>query len=88
MHMKEIAQQAKEQLAELTGLEPVTVLDTFKNDGGWHVSVEMVELPRRIPQSLELVGTYEVHLDEKGEMLSFKRVALRRREATEPTRVA
>ncbi|MDP2726545.1 MAG: gas vesicle protein GvpO [Dehalococcoidia bacterium] len=68
----ELAERAKEQLTTVTGLKPVLVSATFKNDEGWHVFVDMLEL-RRIPDSTDVLGYYEVLLDDNGNMLQFKR---------------
>ena len=67
----EIAQQAKEELTGLTGLEPDTVSGMRHDDEGWHVMVEMIEL-RRIPPSSDVLDSYEVLLDDDGEILSYQ----------------
>ncbi|OGO05770.1 MAG: hypothetical protein A2Y73_07350 [Chloroflexi bacterium RBG_13_56_8] len=68
----EIVQRAKEQLVPLTGLEPATVSSLMKVEDGWHVNVEMIEL-RRIPDSSDVLATYEVIVDDQGELLSYRR---------------
>lgn len=70
----EIAQQARRQLTEITGLEPETVtsLEQYE-DATWRVRVELLEL-ERIPQSDDVIGTYEVDLDQSGELLSYRRI--------------
>ena len=69
----EIAQQAKEELTGLTGLEPDTVSGMRHDDEGWHVMVEMIDL-RRIPPSSDVLDSYDVLLDDDGEILSYERV--------------
>lgn len=72
MEMREILELAKRQLADSTGLEPLTVTRGFRDEEGWHVGVEMVELSR-IPHIADVLGDYEVLLAEDGQMLRFQR---------------
>jgi hypothetical protein len=69
----EIARIAKEELTGLMGLEPDTVSGMHHDDEGWHVTVEMIEL-RRIPPSSDVLDSYDVLLDDDGEILSYERV--------------
>lgn len=69
----EIARQAKEQLAQLTGLKADTVSELAKGEEGWCVAVELVEM-KRIPESSDMLASYEALLDEKGTLISYKRV--------------
>lgn len=68
----EIAQQAKEQLAQLTGLKPETVSALIKAEDGWHVTVDLIEL-KRIPEATDVLGSYEVVLDDAGNMIRYQR---------------
>ena len=69
----QIAKRAREELAEMTGLEPegVTSLEQAE-DGSWQVTVELLELSR-IPETDDMLGSYEVELDEDGEVIAYKR---------------
>jgi hypothetical protein len=78
MNMKELAERAKSQLAEVTGLEPVTVTGTFKDEQGCHVAVDMLEMSR-IPPATDVLGDYEVLVDEDGNMMKFERKRTRLR---------
>jgi len=78
MDMKELAERAKSQLAEVTGLKPVTVTGTYKDEQGWHVAVDMLEMSR-IPTATDVLGDYEVLTDENGNMLKFERKRTRLR---------
>ena len=83
----EIVQLAKQELAGLTGLEPDTVSGLRHDSEGWHVTVELVDL-RRIPPSSDVLDSYEVLLDEDGEILSYERVRrYTRGEVMEPVSV-
>ncbi|MCJ7620594.1 MAG: gas vesicle protein [Anaerolineae bacterium] len=69
----EIAQRAKEQLAQLTGLTVDTVSGFDKRDEGWRVTVELVEL-KRIPDATDVLATYETVLDDEGNVLNYQRI--------------
>ena len=68
----EMAQRAKEQLAQLTGLKPDTVSSLSKDEEGWHVAVEMIEL-KRIPEATDVLASYEALLDDEGNLLRYQR---------------
>ncbi len=72
MTFVELAESARSQLTVVTGLKPVAISATFKDDQGWHVLMDMLEM-KRIPDSTDVLGYYEVLLDEDGNMLKFKR---------------
>lgn len=69
----QIVQQAKEQLGMMTGLEPDTVSSLGKDAEGWHVTIEMVEM-ERIPNSNDVLATYDTLLDAEGNLVSYQRV--------------
>ena len=68
----EVAQRAKEQLSQLTGLRSDTVSSLRKEADGWHVTVELIEM-RRIPDSTDVLGSYSVLLDDEGSLVSYQR---------------
>ena|SRR5947209_5126641 len=68
----ELAQTARSQLAALTGRAPESVLALRKDEDGWKVTVEIVEL-RRVPSSTDLLGCYVVTLDDDGELVGYER---------------
>ena len=80
----EIAQIAKETLAELTGLTPDTVSGMTKDEEGWHVNVDLIQL-KRIPEGTDVVAVYETVMDDEGEMIRYERVrAYQRSQTFEP----
>ena len=78
MDMRELAEQAKSKLAEVTGLKPITVTRAFKDEQGWHIALDMLEMSR-IPTATDVLGDYEVLLDDSGNMLRFERKRTRLR---------
>jgi len=78
MEMKDVIAQTKKQLANSTGLKPEGVSRAFRDDQGWHVGVEVLEMSR-IPTATDVLGDYEVVLDENGSMLKFERKRTRLR---------
>jgi hypothetical protein len=82
MHLLKVTELAKAQLAEATNLEPLVVSGADRDEGGWRLKVEMVEL-QRIPEAHDVIGAYEVRLNDEGEILEWQRTGLRRRNDTE-----
>jgi len=78
MEMKDVIARTKKQLANSTGLKPEGVTRAFRDDQGWHVGVEVLEMSR-IPTATDVLGDYEVVLDENGSMLRFERKRTRLR---------
>ncbi len=69
----ELARAARAQLGELTGRPAESVLGLRKDDDGWKITVEVVELSR-VPTSTDLLGCYVVTLDEDGQLTGYERV--------------
>ena len=82
MRPAELAQQAKRQVAELTGLDCGTVTGLDRNGDAWVVTVDVVEL-ERIPNTMDVIGTFEVKLSEDGEVLGLRRTGRHRRSETD-----
>ena len=73
MNGPEIAKKAKEQLFDLTGQTVDSISGLAKEDNGWVVTIEMIDL-KRIPDSADLLVSYEVHLDFYGNLLNYRRI--------------
>ncbi len=73
MSGREAVEQVRRELPGLLGHPVEAVLGMEPDDGkGWQVTVQVVELSR-IPHSTDVLGTYEVTLDNDGEVQSYKR---------------
>ena len=82
MQVMKIIEDAKAQLAAATNLEPLVVSGADHEAQGWRLTVEMVEL-QRIPEAQDVIGAYEVRLNDDGELMEWRRTGLRRRDDTE-----
>lgn len=68
----ELARTAVRTLAQLTGRRPETVLGLRKEDDGWQLLIEVVEMSR-VPNSTDVLGCYAVNLDEDGQVVGYER---------------
>jgi hypothetical protein len=69
----EIAAEARELLRSVRGVDAESVSGIGRtSSNGWKVTLEVVEL-RRIPESTDVLATYEVELDGDGRFLGFSR---------------
>ena len=74
----EVIEKARSELNSLTGLEIESTLGAAKEADGWLVNIEVVE-KHSIPDSMDILATYEARLDSDGNMLEFKRTKMRKR---------
>lgn len=82
MQLMQATERAKEQLAAAINLEPHIVSGADREGECWRLEVEMIEM-HRIPEAHDLIGAYEVHLTDKGDLVDWRRTGLRRRDETE-----
>jgi hypothetical protein len=64
--------RARDELAALTGYKADSVSGFERTDEGWRLTVTAVEL-RRIPPSTDILATYEVTLNDAGDIVSYDR---------------
>jgi hypothetical protein len=78
----DVTAAAVQQLRELLGhgVESVTAVE--RDDEGWRVEVEVVEL-ERVPQTTDVMAGYQVQLDESGDLMGYRRVRRYVRGSTE-----
>ena len=74
MKPAELIRQARQSVSELTGFEAENVTGFERDGDGWVVTVEVLEL-ERVPNSMDLLGTYEIGFTDDGELNGFKRCA-------------
>lgn len=71
---RQVALRARQTIAEITDMEAETVTSIEREgDGTWKITVDLLEVSR-IPKTDDMLGSYEVELDEQGELLGYRRV--------------
>ena len=78
IHLREVIDRAMEQLQSLLGLEVSSIIGANRAEDGWRVAIELIER-KAIPDTQDLLGTYDVSLDDVGNMISYERTKIRRR---------
>jgi Gas vesicle synthesis protein GvpO len=69
----QLAQRARRELSDITGLEAESVTSLERvGDGTWKVTVELLELSR-VPETDDVLGSYEAELDDQGELVGYRR---------------
>jgi hypothetical protein len=69
---QELTEAALTTIADLTRFEPEAVTGLEWDGSSWHASVDVVEL-ERIPNTTDVLATYDVQLDDHGTLLGYKR---------------
>ena len=78
MDIKDIVENAKKSLVELTGFTAPSAIGVSKEGEMWQVIIEITEKPSAA-SNLEVLGIYEVHLDVNGNLLEYMRKEMRKR---------
>jgi hypothetical protein len=68
----EVLRAGRDAFASIFGREPESVSGVEKVDGGWRLVVEVTEL-ERIPQSTSVMASYEVRLNDQGDVEGYRR---------------
>ena len=76
------ARRACRRLERLTGHAVDGVCGVTREEDGWCVDIDVVEVAR-IPDTTSLIATYQVHVDDDGTLLGCRRVRRFRRCATD-----
>ena len=78
MATKDILEKAKKELADLTGFKSPSAIG-FKKEGNELIAtIEVIE-KESIPDGMDVLGTYEVRVDESGKIIGYERTDLRKR---------
>lgn len=81
----EILRDAREQLAELTGMTVESVSSFERTEDGWRLEIEVLEL-ERVPETMSLLASYEVLLDPEGRLTGYRRLRRYERGRADPHR--
>jgi len=78
MEPKDLIDKAKKQLADLTSFKEPAAIGLKKEKEGWIVTCEIIE-KKSIPEGMDVLGTYEIQLDTKGDLISYEKTAMRKK---------
>ena len=67
-----ILRKAREQFEELTGHSPESISALSRAGAGWEMKAEVVEL-ERVPDTMSLLASYTVTLDDSGDVVGYER---------------
>ena len=82
MNANEIVAKAREEFICL-GKKPADgITGLSKTEEGWSILLEALER-KAIPDTMDVLGLYELHLDNDGHLLSLDRKKLRKRGETQ-----
>lgn len=81
MNANGIIKKALEEFDRLGKTPGNGVTGVSKTDDGWTVLLEALER-KAIPDTMDVLGLYELHLDSEGNLLGFDRKKLRKRGQT------
>ena len=68
----DLSKAALRTVQELTGYKAEAVTGLEWRDDQWDVTVSVLELSR-VPNTTDVIGTYEVQLDERGTLRGYRR---------------
>lgn len=71
--LSRIAQHAQAELASLVGCPAEGIVGVRKDDDGWVVTVEVLELGR-VPATTDVLASYDVTVDGDGSVTGYQRV--------------
>ena len=80
-----LARRASGELAELIGRTPESIVSLDRTDDGWRVGVEVLET-RRVPDTADVLAEYEIDIDERGQLLAYRRTRRYARGRVQDTR--
>ena len=80
VNMKQLLENIKKEMVDLTSLQFSTIVGVGLDEEtkARKVTLELVER-NAIPDSMDLLGVYEVLTDDAGKIQTFRRVGMRKR---------
>jgi hypothetical protein len=82
MNAQEIVAKAQGHIANMGKRSNDGVTSLSKREDGWTVCIEALER-KAIPDTMDILGLYEITLNNEGDLLSLERKKLRKRGNTE-----
>jgi len=82
MNANQVVEKARKEFIGL-GKKPADgVTGLSKTDGGWTILLEALER-KAIPDTMDVLGLYELRMDDEGNLLGLDRKKLRKRGETQ-----
>lgn len=81
MKADEIVKRAQQEFSKLRKMPLEGAIGLSKSEEGWVILLEALER-KAIPDSMDVLGIYEVRLDNEGNLLGLERKKLRKRDDT------
>ncbi|MEW6228413.1 MAG: gas vesicle protein GvpO [Bacillota bacterium] len=81
MKPSETIRKVQEEFTLITKLPVHGIVGLSRDDGTWVVSLEALER-RAIPDTMDILGLYEVRMSDDGELQGLERKKLRKRGET------
>ncbi|MFC1937290.1 gas vesicle protein GvpO [Chloroflexota bacterium] len=78
MNANEVVKEAQEEFVRLGKTPANGVTSLTKTEEGWIVLLEALER-KAIPDTMDVLGLYELRLDDGGNLVGFDRKRLRKR---------
>ena len=82
MNANEVIKKAREEFVGLGKTPANGITGLSKTEEGWTILLEALER-KAIPDTMDVLGLYEVRLDSEGTLLGFERKRLRKRGETQ-----
>lgn len=76
--IKKISKKSLDVVKELLNKKPESTISVAKEGKEWKVVVEALER-KSVPDTQDILGRYALRLNDNGELLDYKQIALRRR---------
>jgi len=73
LSLRAIGNAALTEVSELVGCPAEGVTGIRQNDDGWIVTVEVLEM-ERIPETTDVLASYDVHVDSSGDVTEYRRL--------------
>jgi hypothetical protein len=81
MNANQVLEKAREEFIKI-GMKPAGAVTALsKTDSGWSISLEALER-KAIPDTMDVLGLYELRRDDEGNLLGLDRKKLRKRGET------
>jgi hypothetical protein len=68
----EIGRSVMSEMSEFVGCPAEGITGIQKLEGGWIVTVELLEMAR-VPETTDVLASYDVHVDGDGRIIDFQR---------------